>query len=194
MTNWRQTAVVTSLAVAFFSLLAPQIGAHEKGVLKLATRRLAPGDSVATTGEHFSRRANLNIELVGIAGRTRLADVRTDSLGAFAASLVVPANLPVGSYRVVAVAADGDEVASVGVNVVARAATLISRQPPEEARPSARPHRNRPRPKRLGDRRRDHGHRGRVCRRRRTGAALSEGWARLTTWGTSFTRYARDAR
>ncbi len=140
MTNsWKHATVVTSVALVFISFFAQQLGAHEKGVLRLATRRPAPGDSVATTGEHFSRRATLKIELVGVAGRTRLADVRTDSLGAFRGALVVPANVSAGSYRVVAVAADGDEVASVDVSVVVRAATPISRETPEEPTPSARP-------------------------------------------------------
>jgi len=50
--------------MAFLALLASQIDAHEKGVLKLATRRLVPGDSVEATGQRFSRQATLRIELV----------------------------------------------------------------------------------------------------------------------------------
>ena len=137
--SWKRTSVVTGLAVVLLSLLAPQIDAHEKGVLKLATRRLVPGDSVEATGQRFSRRATLRIELVGIADRTRLDEVRTDSLGAFRRALVVPANLSPGSYRVVVVAADGDEVASVEVSVVARTSAPMSSHVHEENAPTARP-------------------------------------------------------
>jgi hypothetical protein len=38
---------------ALISLVAPEIGAHEKGVLKLATRQLVPGDLLGAAGEHF---------------------------------------------------------------------------------------------------------------------------------------------
>ncbi len=111
----------------------------KRGVLKLATRRLVPGDSVEATGQRFSRRATLTIEFVGIAGRTRLDQVRTDSLGAFRRALVVPADLSPGSYRVVAVAADGDEVASVDVSVVARASAPTSSHVHVENAPTAQP-------------------------------------------------------
>jgi len=137
--SWKRTRLVAGLAIAFLALLAPQINAHEKGVLKLATRQLVPGDSVEATGQRFSRRASLTIELAGIAGQTRLAEIRTDSLGAFRRALVVPADLPAGSYRVVTVAADGDEVASVDVSVVARASAPLSSHVHEENAPTARP-------------------------------------------------------
>ncbi len=137
--SWKRTRIVTGLAIAFLALLASQIDAHEKGVLKLATQRLVQGDSVEATGQRFSRRAPLTIELVGIAGRTRLDEVRTDSLGAFRRALVVPANLSRGSYRVVVVAADGDEVASVEVSVVARASAPMSSHVRQENPPTARP-------------------------------------------------------
>ncbi len=136
--SWKRTGVVTGLAIAFLALLAPQIDAHEKGVLKLATRQLIPGDSVATTGEHFGRRAPLKILLVGTVGRRPLAEIRTDSLGALRWTLILPADVPPGSYRVVAVAADGDEVASVDVSVVARASAPMSSHVHEENAPTAR--------------------------------------------------------
>ena len=137
--SWKRTSVVTGLAVAFLSVLAPQIGAHEKGVLKLATRQLVPGDSLGITGERFGRRAALRIKLVGTSGWTRLAEVRTDSLGAFRRALVVPADLSPGSYRVVALAVDGDEVASVDVSVVMRASSPMPTHGHHENTPTAQP-------------------------------------------------------
>jgi len=50
-----------------------------------------------------------------------LDTVRTDSAGAFAALVLVPAVATPGAYRLVAVADDGDEVATLDVTVVAAA-------------------------------------------------------------------------
>jgi hypothetical protein len=136
---WKRLSAAAGLVVVLLSLLAPQIDAHEKGVLKLTTRRLMPGDSVAITGEHFGRRASLKILLVGTAGRRPLAEIRTDSLGALRWTLTLPADVAPGSYRVVAIAADGDEVASVDVSVVARASAPMSSHVHEESAPTARP-------------------------------------------------------
>ena len=135
----KRTRVVTGLAVAFLSLLASRSDAHEKGVLKLAMRQLVPGDSVGATGEHFGRRATLRIELVGIAGRMRLADVRADAQGGFRQALVVPVDAKPGTYRVVAVAADGDEVASVDVSVATHPLSPVPTPAHVEAVPSTRP-------------------------------------------------------
>ena len=134
----KRPSVVTGLVVTFLSLLAPQIDAHEKGVLKLATRRLMPGDSVGSTGEHFGQRATLTIELAGIAGRTRLAEVRSDAQGRFRQALVVSSDVQPGTYRVVVIAADGDEVASVDVSVVTHALPPVPTPAYVETAPSAR--------------------------------------------------------
>ena len=135
----KRISVVTGLVVAFLGLHALRIDAHEKGVLKLATRQLVLGDSVGATGEHFGRKATLRIELVGIAGRMRLAEVRTDAHGGFRQALVVPVDAKPGTYRVVAVAADGDEVASVDVSVATHPLSLVPTPAHGETVPSARP-------------------------------------------------------
>ncbi len=137
--RWQCTAGAGGLALIFLVSLAPPIGAHEKGVLHLATRHLVSGDSVGMRGEHFGRHAVLRIQLVGTAGRTPLGEVRTDSAGAFQATFSVPPSLNQGSYRVVAVASDGDEVASVDVSVVRKTTSQLTEHRFQESTPSSRP-------------------------------------------------------
>jgi hypothetical protein len=50
-----------------------------------------------------------------------LRAVTADSVGGFSAAVEIPADLEMGSYRLVAVAADGDEVATLNVELVAPA-------------------------------------------------------------------------
>jgi len=115
----------TLAALAAVALVAGRPGvarAHEEGVLKPATRMLSPGDSLSLAGEKFTRNATLIVWVVGVGGRTELARVRTDAKGGFTTRLLVPATVTPGAYRLVAVAADGDEVAGLDVTVVAGAA------------------------------------------------------------------------
>lgn len=105
---------------------------HEEGVLKLATRTLVAGETVPVKGGKFTGNSPLALALVGMAGRLSLATVRSDSTGAFAASVVVPREAPAGSYRLVAVAEDGDEVASLDVTVSAAATADHASMPGHE--------------------------------------------------------------
>jgi hypothetical protein len=101
---------------------APFTVAHDKGVLKLANRRLVAGGSVQLVGEKFPKASKLVLLISGAAGRTQLAEVRTDTTGAFRAAPLMPAHLAPGAYRLVVLADDGDEVAGVDVEVVAAVA------------------------------------------------------------------------
>jgi len=117
--------------------------AHEKGVLRPGTRELAAGDSLSISGEHFTKSATLKLLLVGPRGRTPLGDVRTDSAGSFTGRVAVPAATAPGAYRLVAVATDGDEVATVDVAVRAVQTADQARTAPtameEMVEPSAAP-------------------------------------------------------
>jgi hypothetical protein len=100
------------------AVLVSVAAVHGKGVLKLADRRLFAGDTVDVSGEKFPKASSLVMLLVGTAGRTRLGEVRTDTAGVFRAAPVIPADLPVGAYRLVVLASDGDEVGALDVEVV----------------------------------------------------------------------------
>ncbi|GIW53153.1 MAG: hypothetical protein KatS3mg081_2508 [Gemmatimonadales bacterium] len=105
--------------LAWLLLVPAGAAAHEKGVLKLERRDLTPGESVRLAGEKFGKGASLRLVLVGTGGRIELGSVRTDSTGKFETALAVPEGIDAGSYRLVAIASDGDEVAALDVTLVA---------------------------------------------------------------------------
>ena len=122
--SWpRRALAVGSLVAVITSIPAAAIAAdalrHPEGTLKLAERQLVAGSTVPIGGEKFAEHGKLELLLVGVAGRFRLGDVTTDSVGAFTQSFDIPAHLDVGTYRLVAIATDEDEVASLNVELLA---------------------------------------------------------------------------
>jgi hypothetical protein len=97
---------------------------HPSGVLKLSSKLLKAGDSLAVAGERFAEKDAVTIVLLGISGRVELGTAPTDSSGSFRRSFLVPAATKPGQYRLVAEAVDGDEVASVEVAVQAGAESM----------------------------------------------------------------------
>jgi hypothetical protein len=117
-TGWRGklrqvTTILGVVAVAGTTLAA----VHEEGVLKPATRALTAGDSLALKGEKFTKNSSLRLQLVGVGGELTLLEVRTDSTGAFSTRVLIPVETAAGAYRLVAIASDDDEVASLDVTV-----------------------------------------------------------------------------
>jgi len=108
--------LVGSLALGL--AVATAAVAHEKGRLRVAEQRLAPGATVAVSGAKFGKGEVYQMLLVGTAGRTKLLDVTTDAQGAFSGSIVVPAGAAAGAYRLVLEASDNDEAASLDVEVM----------------------------------------------------------------------------
>ena len=104
--------------LAALAVLVSVVAVHGKGALKLADRRLAAGDTARVSGEKFPKASSLVMLLVGPAGSTRLLAVHTDTAGLFRAAPVIPADLPVGAYRLVVLASDGDAVGALDVEVV----------------------------------------------------------------------------
>ncbi|HWP36801.1 MAG TPA: hypothetical protein VNL18_04525 [Gemmatimonadales bacterium] len=122
-TRWRQKLRHAAGTAGLVLLAIMTVAAvHEEGVLKLVTRTLVAGDSVSVQGERFARNSSMTLALLGVTGQLNLGTVRSDSTGKFALPLLVPANAAAGSYRLVAIADDGDEVASVDVTVSPAAA------------------------------------------------------------------------
>ncbi len=106
------------LAVSLlFSL--PHSGAIHGGVLKLADRRLIPGNEIRLVGEKFEHGSVLILQLVGMSARVPLGEVHADSLGAFVQNIPIPPNVMPGSYRLIAIATDGDVAAGLDVEVLA---------------------------------------------------------------------------
>ena len=124
--NWIRHALTASTVAALVAAvpaaaIASDAIAHPEGTLKLASRQLVSGSTVLIRGEMFAERGKLQLLLVSVAGRFQLGDVTADSVGGFAESLEIPANLALGTYRLVAIATDEDEVASLNVELLAAA-------------------------------------------------------------------------
>lgn len=116
----RLTAIVRrSLIVAGMAVAVPATAhAHDEGTLKLVSRTLAVGDSIAVTGIKFSKNSSLRLMLVGLGGRYPLTNVKVNAKGAFERAVLVPTDAPTGAYRLVALADDGDEAAALDVALV----------------------------------------------------------------------------
>ena len=120
-TTMSQT-LVSALMIASLAVgVSRPARAHEEGILQPATRQFVSGGTVQLLGKQFGKNAVLSLMLVGTRGRVELQKVRTDSTGRFTVELTIPAGIVEAQYRLVAIAADGDAVASVEVVVVAGA-------------------------------------------------------------------------
>ena len=138
--RFRHAVQLITLASAVVLLTTTDaLNAHEHGVLKLANRELVVGDNVPLVGEKFTHRGSITLFLTGIRGKVRLQQVRTDEKGTFNISLHVPGDLSVGDYRLVAIAPDGDEVASLDVSVTTHTATPGPATGMADAHPTAAP-------------------------------------------------------
>jgi hypothetical protein len=114
---------VLPFAVVLLAFLGnpPNVHAHDKGVLKIASRIFGVGDRVDVRGEEFRSGAQVKLVLVGVDGRRPLGDVKADTGGRFGVGIALPSDVRPGLYRIVAVAADGDEISGVNVELLAGA-------------------------------------------------------------------------
>ena len=123
--------------VALLGATSDALNAHEQGVLKLASRELIAGDSARVLGEKFARRSTVTLFLSGVRGRIRLQEVHADTGGRFGATLHIPSDVVPGGYRLIAIASDGDEVASLDVAVVSARPAVSAASHHESEMPSA---------------------------------------------------------
>lgn len=119
-----RAVVIALLAVVMFVALYGTAAAHDQGVLKLVSKTFRAGDSVAITGAKFTKKDQVTLVLIGLAGRVTLAAVPTDTVGAFKRTVFIPASVAAGQYRLVAEAIDGDEVAALEVMVHAATSAM----------------------------------------------------------------------
>jgi hypothetical protein len=130
-------SALIAVSIGVPALAAPL---HPEGTLKLEDRTLVPATTVQVGGEKFHEGGTLHLVLVGVTGRIPLGEVTADSVGAFTTAVALPADLEIGAYRLVAVATDGDEVASLDVELVAPPEEpRAEHEHPEMAEPTAEP-------------------------------------------------------
>jgi len=99
---------------------------HDEGVLTLAAPTASAGGSLSLSGEHFSAGTAYRLVLKGALRAYELGSVKASAEGTFTAALEVPESAPPGSYRLVAIAPDGDEAAEVDLELEAMPATAQS--------------------------------------------------------------------
>jgi hypothetical protein len=108
----------TAFFIAFIALAA-----HGSGQLKLDSKTLTPGQVLHLTGAKFEKNEAFDVLIAGPTGRTQLSHIKSNAKGEFKDSVVIPADLKAGSYRIVLIASDDDEVADADVEVTAAAAS-----------------------------------------------------------------------
>ncbi len=115
-----RSIIVSTLATLLAVHLTPGVArAHEEGVLTLASPKATVGSTLAVTGADFSRGTAYQLVLRGALRSFELGRVTSDTAGSFEIQLELPAAAGPGSYRLVAVAPDGDEAAVVELELEA---------------------------------------------------------------------------
>lgn len=110
------------LVLALLLGVAAPAFAHEKGVIQLASKAVSIRGELGITGAKLPKNAELRLELRGALEQFPLGIVRTDTAGAFTATLAIPDEVGTGSYAVIALAPDGDVAARAELVVTAAAA------------------------------------------------------------------------
>ena len=90
---------------------------HGGGVIRLASKQVAVGGTIALKGEKLEKNADLRLELRGVLDNYPAGGVRTDSNGSVSASITIPPAVPIGAYTLVAIASDGDVAARTDLSV-----------------------------------------------------------------------------
>lgn len=138
------------IALTLTTLLAAQltpssVRAHEEGVLTLSSPTAREGSTLTVKGADFSRLTAYVLVLKGALRSFELGRVTSDTAGSFEIELSLPAAANPGSYRVAALAPDGDEVSVVDLEIEAAPVSLVKEEEPggevagAHAGPSAEP-------------------------------------------------------
>jgi hypothetical protein len=100
---YRTAAILLAL---YLSLLAhgrlPVSADGEDPRLEIGADRLRPGMILQVRGVNLAREASIPISLVGAEGEFALGVITSSETGEFTQSLVLPSDLPDGTYRVLA--------------------------------------------------------------------------------------------
>lgn len=118
--------VSLGLAACLWMVASASALAHEDAVLEVNRSAVTPGDSVLLKGTEFTAGLEYQLRLVGTLDEHDLGTIRADSAGRFRLAVSIPSAARPGRYRLVAVAEDGDEVASAELRVADRAAASSS--------------------------------------------------------------------
>jgi hypothetical protein len=114
---------LASVLFAALLLLGVQrdLWAHGGGVLKADRSSTAAGSSIQLMGSEFEVGATYQLRLKGALQEFPLGSAKVDAQGRFAMTVSIPSEAREGSYRLEAVAPDGDVGASLEVTVLGSA-------------------------------------------------------------------------
>ena len=111
------TAATIGLAIGLTLIVAAPAYPHGGGVIRVASKQVAVGGTIALTGEKFEKNAELRLELRGVLDNYPAGRVRSDANGKLSASITIPPAVPIGAYTLVAIADDGDVTARTDLAV-----------------------------------------------------------------------------
>lgn len=100
---------------------------HGVGVIRLASKQVAVGGTIALTGEKLEKNADLRLELRGILDNYPAGRIHSDAKGNVSAMVTIPPAVPLGAYTLVAIAADGDVTARTDLSIGPAAAVAAAK-------------------------------------------------------------------
>lgn len=92
---------------------------HGEGVLTADRGTMASGEGLDLSGRGFAPGESYQLKLVGVLQEFGLATARVGPDSTFALSVTIPADAREGSYRIEAIAEDGDVSAALDVTLLA---------------------------------------------------------------------------
>ncbi|MFQ5890773.1 MAG: hypothetical protein ACE5JR_12070 [Gemmatimonadota bacterium] len=111
-------AKVLTLFLSFLLASAGRAVSHEDAVLTSPQSSVVAGEVLELHGSDFSKKQTYLLRLVGALREYELRQVQSDSAGRFSLELIIPLGVTSGAYRVTAIAADGDAVATLDLTVL----------------------------------------------------------------------------
>jgi hypothetical protein len=122
------SATTIGLAIGFTLALAVPAYPHGGGVIRVASKQVAVGGTIALAGEKLEKNADLRLELRGTLDNYPAGRVRTDAGGRLSASITIPPAVPIGAHTLVAIATDGDVTARTDLAVGPAADVAASKE------------------------------------------------------------------
>lgn len=139
MYRTQTTSSGIAAALLLFLVVAAPLLAHGEGVLTADRTSMAAGQALRLEGSKLEAGSSYGLRLVGALHTYCLGEAKADSAGTFTLRLTVPDSVRPGTYRVEAMAPDGDVAAKVDLTVVAPApASSASEAAPGRKQPMAR--------------------------------------------------------
>jgi hypothetical protein len=116
------------LAIGLLLTIRSPAYPHGVGVIRLGSKQVGVGGTIALKGEKLEKNADLKLELRGILDNYPAGRIRTDANGKVSANVTIPPAVPIGSYTLVAIADDGDVAARTALAVGPAAAVTAAQE------------------------------------------------------------------